>query len=130
MNVLERRGLVNYEGYVDDERLSKLYGSAFALVFPSHYEGFGLPVVEAMSQGCPAITRRNSSLPEVGGSAAIYCEDDDTEIAEAMLRLERDEEYYLAVSQACWTQASRFSWASTAGRVLELYEELAMECKT
>jgi glycosyltransferase involved in cell wall biosynthesis len=127
MNVLERRGLVKYEGYVDDGRLSELYSSAFALVFPSHYEGFGLPIVEAMSQGCPAITSRNSSLLEVGGPAAIYCDDDDAEIAEAMLRLERDEEYYLAVSQACWTQASRFSWASTAGRVLELYDELAMK---
>lgn len=86
----------------------------------------GLPIVEAMSQGCPAITRRNSSLPEVGGSAAIYCDDDDTEISEAMLRLERDQEYYLATAQAGWTRAGRFSWAATAGRVLELYDELVM----
>jgi glycosyltransferase involved in cell wall biosynthesis len=125
INQLDKRGLVKYEGYVDDERLHKLYSNAFALVFLSHYEGFGLPVVEAMSQGCPAITRRNSSLSEVGGSAAVYCGGDDTEISEAMLRLERDEEYYLATSQASWTQASRFSWSATAARVLELYDDLS-----
>ena len=86
---LQQGGLIKYEGYVDDTRLLELYRDAFALVFPSHYEGFGLPVAEAMSQACPVITRRNSSLPEAGGSAAIYCDDDESEIAAAMLRLER-----------------------------------------
>jgi len=127
MNALEERGLVKYEGYVSDERLRALYSDAFGLVFPSHYEGFGLPIVEAMSQACPVITRRNSSLPEVGGAAAVYCDDNDTEISEAMLRLERDEEYYLATSRACWAQASRLSWADTAGKVIELYGELMMK---
>jgi glycosyltransferase involved in cell wall biosynthesis len=121
---LEKRGLVKYEGYVDDERLCKLYNCAFGLVFPSHYEGFGLPIVEAMSQACPVITRRNSSLPEVGGSAAIYCKDDEAEIAEAMLRMERDQSYYLGASRASWAQANRFSWSATARKVLELYDEL------
>jgi glycosyltransferase involved in cell wall biosynthesis len=123
---LERQGLVKYEDYVDDERLHELYSGAFVLVFPSHYEGFGLPIVEAMSQGCPVITQKNSSLAEVGGSAAIYCDDADAEIAETMLRLERDEAYYLATSQASWAESSRFSWTATAGRVLELYEKLVM----
>jgi glycosyltransferase involved in cell wall biosynthesis len=77
-----------------------------------------------MSQACPVITRRNSSLPEVGGSAAIYCNDDEAEIAEAMLRLERDQSYYLATSRASWTQANSFSWSATARKVLELYDEL------
>lgn len=122
---LEQRGLVKYEGYVEDKRLCELYTSAFALVFPSHYEGFGLPVVEAMSQGCPVITRRNSSLREVGGSAAIYCNDDDLEIAETMLRLECDQSHYLGTSGASWTQANGFSWSATASRVLELYDDLS-----
>jgi glycosyltransferase involved in cell wall biosynthesis len=54
--------LVKYEGYVEDARLQELYSNAFGLVFPSHYEGFGLPIVEAMSQACPVIARRNSSV--------------------------------------------------------------------
>lgn len=129
INDMERRGLVSYGGYVDDARLRELYFNAFALVFPSHYEGFGLPIVEAMSQGCPVITRKNSSLLEVGGFAAIYCNDDDGEIAEAMLRLERDQSYYLAASRASLAQATRFSWSATAGNVLELYNELVTRGK-
>lgn len=122
---LEMRGLVKYEGYVDDARLRELYSSAFALVFPSHYEGFALSIVEAMSQGCPVITRKNSSLAEVGGSAAIYCNDAVVKIAETMLRLESDEALYIATSRSSWTQARRFSWTATAGRLLELYEDLS-----
>ena len=127
INDLERRGLVKYEGYVEDSRLQELYSNAFGLVFLSHYEGFGLPIVEAMSQACPVITRRNSSLPEVGGSAAIYCENDSVEIANAMLRLERDEPYYLATSHASWTHAKRFSWSVAAEKVLDLYHQLVTE---
>jgi len=121
---LQSRGLVKYEGYVEDSRLNELYADAFGLVFPSHYEGFGLPIVEAMSQACPVITRKNSSLPEAGGSAAIYCENDEIEIAEAMLRLERDESYYLTTSRASWEHARSLSWSAAADKVLELYDAL------
>jgi glycosyltransferase involved in cell wall biosynthesis len=126
---LERRGLVKYQGYVDDTRLRELYSGAVGLIFPSHYEGFGLPIVEAMSQGCPVIARRNGSLPEVGGLAAIYCGDDDAEIAQAMLMLERDQAYYLEVSRASLEQAKRFSWRATAENVLDLYDELVTRGK-
>jgi glycosyltransferase involved in cell wall biosynthesis len=121
---LERQGLVKYEDCVDANQLRELYSSAFGLVFPSHYEGFALPIVEAMSQGCPVITGKNSSLPEFGGPAAIYCNDTDADISETMLRLERDEQYYLATSRAGLVQANRFSWSSAAGRVLELYHDV------
>lgn len=124
INKLEHQGLVKYEGYVEDARLQELYSNAFGLIFLSHYEGFGLPIVEAMSQACPVITRRNSSLPEVGGSAAIYCDNDAAEIANAMLRLERDGPYYLATSHASWTHAKRFSWSTAAEKVLDLYRQL------
>jgi glycosyltransferase involved in cell wall biosynthesis len=121
---LEAKGLVNYNGYVEDSSLRQLYSDAFGLIFLSHYEGFGLPIVEAMSQACPVLTRHNSSLPEVGGSAAIYCDGDELEISDAMLRLERDQSSYAAASRASWEHARKFSWSITAGRVLELYDEL------
>ncbi len=119
---LEQRGLINYEEDVAADRLCELYANAFGLVFPSHFEGFGLPIVEAMSQACPVITSNNSSLSEVGGSAAIYCGDTDFELAEAMLRLERDQSSYVAASEAGWARANQFTWSAAARQVLELYD--------
>jgi glycosyltransferase involved in cell wall biosynthesis len=121
---LQKRGLVKYEGYVTDARLHTLYESAFGLLFPSHYEGFGLPVVEAMSQGCPVITRAHSSLTEVGGNAAIYCQDDPEEMAETMLRLETDLSYYLEMSTKSLEQSTQFGWDRAAKKVLQLYEKI------
>jgi len=124
MLTLESKGIVKFEGYISDRHLLRLYREAFGLIFPSHYEGFGLPVVEAMSQACPVIMRKHSSLPEVGGSAAIYIENDPIEIAEAMLKLETDSECYASISKNSLYQASRFSWSNTAEKVLQLYKQL------
>ena len=124
---LEGRGLVRYLGYVSEERLKQLYGEAFALVFPSHYEGFGLPIVEAMSQGCPVITRKNTSLAEVGGSAALYYNDTIEDLVETMIRLENLPELYLERSNLVLNQARRFEWDITATIVLELYHRVLNE---
>ncbi len=121
---LQRKGMVRYLGYVSDQTLLELYRSSFALVFPSHYEGFGLPVVEAFSQACPVITRPESSLGEIGGSAAVYTGNDPEQITQAMLRLEQDPEHYREVSRASLAQAGNFSWEKTAQTVLELYEQI------
>jgi glycosyltransferase involved in cell wall biosynthesis len=121
---LEGRGLVRYLGYVSEERLRKLYGESFALVFPSHYEGFGLPIVEAMSQGCPVITRRNTSLEEVGGSAALYYDDTVEDLVETMIQLENQPELYLQRSKLALDQARKFDWDLTAKIVLELYRRV------
>jgi glycosyltransferase involved in cell wall biosynthesis len=115
---------VRYVGYVSDPQLLKLYQRSYGLVFLSHYEGFGLPVIEAMSQACPVITREHTSLPEVGGSAAIYCENDPVEVAAAMLRLERSPTYYVERSGASLKQALLFSWDAAASNVLGLYRKL------
>jgi glycosyltransferase involved in cell wall biosynthesis len=119
---LESGGLVRYLGYVSEERLKELYRDAFALIFPSHYEGFGLPIVEAMSQSCPVITRRNSSLEEVGGSAACYYSEINEDLVEWMLRLESFDDFYLERSGLVLAQARNFDWNITAGKVLELYQ--------
>src|SRR6202040_3233804 len=111
---MERRGLVRYLGYVSEETLNRLYLESFALVFPSHYEGFGLPIVEAMSQGCPVITRRNTSLEEVGGSAALYYDDNVEDLLETMIQLENQPELYLQRSKLVLDQARKFDWDLTA----------------
>jgi glycosyltransferase involved in cell wall biosynthesis len=121
---LESRGQVRYLGYVSDERLKQLYQEAFALIFPSHYEGFGLPIVEAMSQGCPVITTRNTSLEEVGGPGACYYSEINQDLVEWMLRLESGNHFYLERSGLALAQARNFDWNVTAGKVLELYRRL------
>jgi alpha-1,3-rhamnosyl/mannosyltransferase len=125
---LEQHGLVRYLGYVSEEGLNQLYREAFALVFPSHYEGFGLPIVEAMSQGCPVITRRNSSLEEVGGSAAIYYNDTVEDLVQCMLNLENSPELYFERSSLSLAQARKFDWRITGKNVLELYRSL-LNCR-
>jgi glycosyltransferase involved in cell wall biosynthesis len=121
---MERRGLVRYLGYVSEETLNRLYLEAFALVFPSHYEGFGLPIVEAMSQGCPVITRKNTSLEEVAGSAALFYGETSEELAHSMLELENQPALYLERSAQALGQASKFNWNVTAKSILGLYGQL------
>ena len=124
IGTMERKGMVNYLGYVEDTRLWELYKNAFGLVFPSHYEGFGLPIVEAMSQACPVITRKNTSLPEVGGEAAVYYDDTTKDLVEQMLRLEEQSPLYVELSERALAQARTLSWAKTAAKVFELYEQV------
>ncbi|MBV8378553.1 MAG: glycosyltransferase family 4 protein [Verrucomicrobia bacterium] len=119
-----QRGLVRYLGYVSGETLNRLYREAFALVFPSHHEGFGLPIVEALSQGCPVITGRNTSLEEAGGSAALYYDATSEDLARSMLELENHPDLYLQKSSLALTQARKFDWKITAKNVLGLYRQL------
>jgi glycosyltransferase involved in cell wall biosynthesis len=124
IGTMEKNGMVIYLGYVDDTRLWELYKTAFGLIFPSHYEGFGLPIVEAMSQACPVITRKNTSLHEVGGEAAVYYDDTTSDLVQQMLRLEEQSLLYIDLSERALAQARRFSWAKTASKVFELYEQV------
>lgn len=108
-------GRLVFPGHVSFDELAALYSSAIALVYPSRYEGFGLPVLEAMSCGTPVITSPVSAMPEVAGNAAIYANPDDPEaIAGAMNgiltdRAKRDELVRLGLERA-----SRFAWRDTA----------------
>ena len=108
---------------VDDERLSVLYNEATALFFPSRYEGFGLPVLESMACGTPVVTCRNSSLPEVGGDAALYVEPDDIEgICRYMEQFEQGTLKKADLAERCLAQASKFSWKRCAAQTLEAYQ--------
>lgn len=99
---------------LDDDELRAAYSAAAALVYPSRYEGFGLPVVEAMACGCPVITCRNSSLPEVGGDAAIYVDESDPrELMTALSRVLMPD-VRERFARAGLERAARFNWSSSA----------------
>jgi glycosyltransferase involved in cell wall biosynthesis len=111
-------------GYVSDDELIWLYRNCYANLYPSLFEGFGLPVLEGMQFGAPTLTSNSSSLPEVAGDAAILLSPEDTESwAQTMLRLagsrvERDQ-----LGAAAIEQSARFDWKKSAMALLQLYEE-------
>ncbi|MBI3885498.1 MAG: glycosyltransferase family 4 protein [Opitutae bacterium] len=125
ITVLSGRGMVRRLGYVPDAKLSELYSSATALIFPSWYEGFGLPVLEAMALGCPILCSDRSSLPEVGGDAVLYIDPARPgTIADAMLRLEKDPALRANCVAANRARAEKFSWQHTADATLEFYDRV------
>jgi glycosyltransferase involved in cell wall biosynthesis len=125
LSVLEQHGLVRRLGYVSEQSLLELYRRAAALIFPSWYEGFGLPVLEAMSQGCPVICSNRSSMPEVGGEAPLYVDPaQPLEIMTAMKRIENDPGLWSSLARQGLQQACKFSWSTVARQTIAFYEEV------
>jgi glycosyltransferase involved in cell wall biosynthesis len=107
-------------GYLPDEELARLTASAYAMVYPSFFEGFGLPIVEAMQSGVPVITSNTSSMPETGGEAALYADPTiPDEIAKHMLSLYRDETFRNQLVEKGLLQAGNYSWDRAADRIWE-----------
>lgn len=121
-----REGWVKFLGYVPAHELPKLFAGARLFVFPSLYEGFGLPVLEAMSSGTPVISSNAASLPEVAGNAAAFFNPLDTETLRSLLAqgLE-DESWRYASRQKGLLRAAEFSWKKCAEKTLLAYKELA-----
>jgi glycosyltransferase involved in cell wall biosynthesis len=118
-------GHVRWLGYVPGEDLAPLYRAAYAAVYPSLYEGFGLPVLEAMSCGAPVITSRAASLPEVGGPAVLYVEPEETEsMLSQMMRIMDDIELRDEMVTNGLKQAAAFSKERMGKETLAVYEEL------
>lgn len=112
-------------GYVNDEYMASLYSGATALVFPTNYEGFGMPPLEAMACGTPVITSSTTSLPEVVGSAAISIDPSNTkEITKAIETLVSDKGLQRKLSAKGLKQARKFSWEKSAKKALEVFESL------
>jgi len=113
-------------GYVDDETLACLYSGASAFVYPSLYEGFGLPILEAMACGCPVICSDVASMPEVAGEAAIRIDPagiDDLTAAIDLLSGDQHERQRLIARG--FARAADFTWKRTAEKTLEVFQKTA-----
>jgi glycosyltransferase involved in cell wall biosynthesis len=114
--------------YLDAQKLALTYNRASLLVYPSLYEGFGLPPLEAMACGCPVVVSRAASLPEVCADAALYVDPLDVQsIAEGMDRVLADEELRLSLRQKGRERAEVFTWENTARETLKVFAELLSE---
>ncbi|MCU0848901.1 MAG: glycosyltransferase family 4 protein [Spirochaetes bacterium] len=112
-------------GFSSDSELAGLYGNAAAFIFPSGYEGFGIPVLEAFSCGCPVLLSDRSSLPEVGGDAAMYFDPGDPDsLRESVERIINDEDLRKRLADLGLRRLRDFSWKKTAARTVELYREV------
>lgn len=110
---------------VADVELPDIYSSALAYICPSRYEGFGIPTVEAMSCGCPVILNRTTSLPEVGGDAALYFDlDDPASLQNVLEEFIGNEKLRRSMVEKGFIQAAKFSWYKTAQETREVYLSL------
>jgi glycosyltransferase involved in cell wall biosynthesis len=125
---LELTDRVYFPGFVPAAELPWWYRAAECFVYPSLFEGFGLPVLEAMACGTPAITSNASSLPEVGGAAALLvAPEDTTALAEAIAQVLDEPARAAQMRSVGLRQAARFSWMRTAAETIAVYRAILGE---
>lgn len=116
---------INYIGYIQDEQLLALYRHAACFIFPSLYEGFGLPPLEAMACGCPVVVSNVASLPEVCGDAALYCNPyDPQDIADKIRRIVTDQDLREQLRQKGFERVKQFSWERCAEETIKVIQEV------
>jgi glycosyltransferase involved in cell wall biosynthesis len=124
----DKHGLADrfHQHDVDDADLPGVYAAAQCLVFPSRYEGFGLPVLEGFAAGCPVVISDTPCLTEVaGGLATVVSPDDPTELADVLTRItDRDRESMAPTLEAAQARAAEFTWARTCEQTLEVYRQV------
>jgi alpha-1,3-rhamnosyl/mannosyltransferase len=119
------RGRVFFTGHVPDSDLKALYAGATALVYPSLYEGFGLPIVEAMASGCPVICADTASMPEVAGDAALYIDPERVDsLVHAIETLVHDEQVGRALVEQGFARVKAFTWEKTARQTIDLFRTI------
>ena len=119
------RDHIDMPGYIPNSELPNIYGKAFAFLYTSLRESFGIPLLEAMACSTPVITSNTSSMPEIGGSDAILINPESSdEIAQMMLRLETDQAFYEQQKQVGLARAQLFSWRKTAEQLHQLYHAI------
>ena len=117
-----------YPGYIANCDLATLYNAAFAFLYPSLRESFGIPMLEAMACGTPVLVGNTSAMPEVAGPGALTIDPFQPEsIAEALLRLEQDPQLYHQQCNYGLERVKQFSWAETAASLVHLYEEIGAQ---
>ncbi|MGH7179628.1 MAG: glycosyltransferase family 4 protein [Tepidisphaeraceae bacterium] len=128
MDQIERLGLAQRVRFVrggDDRRLVTLYSHAAALVYPSLYEGFGIPILEAFGCGCPVVSSDRSSLPEVGGDAALYFDPEQPDdMAAKLSRILEDQALRTRLIRAGREREKQFTWESAARQTREFYQRI------
>ncbi|MBQ8153530.1 MAG: glycosyltransferase family 4 protein [Prevotella sp.] len=130
-SIITRNGIENIRnhivmpGYIVNSDLPYIYNQAFAFLYTSLRESFGIPLLESMACGTPVITSNTSSMPEIGGPDAILVNPESSdEIATMMLRLERDKAFYQKQKEIGLERAKLFSWKKTAEQLLEVYKSV------
>jgi glycosyltransferase involved in cell wall biosynthesis len=119
---------VEWTGFVDRTRLRDLYRRAIAFVYPSRYEGFGIPPLEAMACGAPVIATRTGAIPDFAGGAALIVEPGDADaLRDALVRMLRDPALRRDLRARGPVQARRFGWEPGARTMMELLREAAAE---
>jgi alpha-1,3-rhamnosyl/mannosyltransferase len=119
---------IRFIGSVKDDDLPALYGGAEVFVFPSEYEGFGLPVLEAMACGTPVVCSNRSSLPEVAGDAALLCDPYDIKaLARTIEQALTDGDLRATLQQRSLARAAQFSWEQTAQSTKDVYKRVMSE---
>ena len=128
LSLVLQRGIqdrVHFYTNVSHDDLVKFYNAADTFVFPSFYEGFGIPVAEAMKCGCPVLTSTSSSLPEVGRDAALYTDPNDIDALKEKLRqIIEDESERKTLREKGFVQASKFDWKKTAELTHNVYMKI------
>ena len=116
---------IHFTGFIDDSDLAAIYSDALGFIFPSLYEGFGLPVLEAMQCGCPVISSNTSSLPEVVGEAGFLVSPTDKDaLCEYMLKLYRSHDLRTNYSQLSIARSAVFTWKKTVDETVEIYQRM------
>jgi len=114
-NESPHKSSIIFTGYIEDKEIPSVYSAAEIFLFPSHYEGFGLPLLEAMSCGTPVITANNSSLKEVAGDAALYVDSKKThQLTETIIKILKDDELRIKLVKRGKERIKKFNWANSA----------------